>query len=216
MCRSRSFAARAVGTRRVSPIVSLVVWGWVCAFLVTACAFPGSVKPTVKIGLSAPFEGLYRDLGYEVLHAVRLAVRERNAGVGVGQRYPVEVVALNDYNEADRAVEQARKMAVDPGVMGVLGGWSQETREVTRQYELLGLAFLAPDVDITQLEFVYEADPGFAARYAEQSSGVAPGHAAAWAYTAANQLLDAMEESAILDGHPTRSRVREVMKSLVW
>ena len=120
MCRNRSSVSRAVGTRRVFSIVSLVVWGWMSALLVTACAFPGAVKPTVKLGLSAPFEGLYRGLGYEVLHAVQLAVRERNAAGGVDQRFLVEVVALNDYDEADRAVEQARKMTVDPGVLGVL------------------------------------------------------------------------------------------------
>ncbi len=71
----------------------------VACLLLSSCAFPGSVKPTVKIGLSAPFEGLYRDLGYEVLYATRLAVRERNAAGGVAGRYLVELVALNDFNE---------------------------------------------------------------------------------------------------------------------
>ena len=62
-----------------------------CDLLLATCAFPGSVQPTVKIGLSAPFEGLYRDLGYEVLPAVRLAVRERNAAGGVGRSLPGRV-----------------------------------------------------------------------------------------------------------------------------
>ena len=42
----------------------------------TACA-PlvgyGSVPPTLKIGLVAPFEGIDRRLGYEALFAVKLA-----------------------------------------------------------------------------------------------------------------------------------------------
>jgi len=99
----------------------------VCLLLLASCSFPGSVKPTVKIGLSAPFEGLYRDLGYEALHAVRLAVRQRNEAGGLCDRYVVELVALNDFNEPDEAAAQAREMAVDPGVMGVLGGWSAWT-----------------------------------------------------------------------------------------
>jgi branched-chain amino acid transport system substrate-binding protein len=119
-----------------------------CCVLLAACAFPGSVKTTVKIGLSAPFEGLYRDLGYEVLNAVRLAVRQRNEAGGVGGRYLVEQVALNDFNEADEAVRQAHEMAVDPAIVGVLGGWSpQAARAAAPEYERLGLAFLAPQAE---------------------------------------------------------------------
>jgi branched-chain amino acid transport system substrate-binding protein len=120
--------------------------------LLSSCAFPGSVKPTVKIGLSAPFEGLYRDLGYEVLYSVRLAVRERNAAGGVGGRYLVELVALNDFNEPREAALQAREMAVDPGVLAVIGGWSGETaRQSAPEYERLGLPFLTPEGDATAL-----------------------------------------------------------------
>jgi ABC-type branched-subunit amino acid transport system substrate-binding protein len=172
------------------------------------------VKPTVKIGLSAPFEGLDRDLGYEVLHAVRLAVRERNADGGVGQRYLVEFVALNDHNEAEKAVEQARKMAVDPGVLGVLGGWSQETMQAVSEYEQLGLAFLVPDVDIIQSGPLTSADTDFAARYGTLSSGAPPGSAAVWAYSAANRLLDAIDAATLSEGRPTRSGVQGALTSL--
>jgi len=122
--------------------------GLVACLLLSSCAFPGSVKPAVKIGLSAPFEGLYRDLGYEVLYATRLAVRERNGAGGVAERYLVELVALNDFNEPQEAVLQAREMAADPGVLGVLGGWSSLTaRQSAPEYARLGLPFLTPDGD---------------------------------------------------------------------
>ena len=122
--------------------------GLVACLLLSSCAFPGSVKPAVKIGLSAPFEGLYRDLGYEVLYATRLAVREWNAAGGVAGRYLVELVALNDFNEPQEAVLQAREMAADPGVLGVLGGWSSLTaRQSAPEYARLGLPFLTPDGD---------------------------------------------------------------------
>lgn len=124
----------------------------VVCLLLSSCAFPGSVRPTVKIGLSAPFEGLYRDLGYEVLHATRLAVRERNAAGGVAGRYLVELVACNDFNEPQEAALQAREMAADTGVLGVLGGWSSETaRQSAPEYGQLGLPFLSPEGDPTAL-----------------------------------------------------------------
>ena len=184
----------------------------VCLMLVAGCTFPGSVKPTVKIGLSAPFEGLYRDLGYEALHAVRLAVRERNADSGIGKRFLVELVALNDLNEAEKAAEQARKMAVDPDVLGVLGGFSAETAGAARDYDQLGLAYLTPRVDITGKLVSGAVDAEFADRYASESGGAEPGSAAVWAYAAANRLMDAMDVVTRADGQLTRFRVREMLE----
>jgi len=124
----------------------------VACLLLSSCVFPGSVKPTVKIGLSAPFEGLYRNLGYEVLYAVRLAVQERNAAGGVVGRYLVELVALNDFNEPQEAALQAYEMDVDPGVLGVIGGWSAETaRQAAPEYRRLGVSFLAAEGDPAEL-----------------------------------------------------------------
>ena len=211
MHRSGFGSAGSLAVGRVLRNLSLGVCVGLFALLLTACSVPGSVKPTIKIGLSAPFEGLYRDLGYETLYSVRLAVRERNAAGGVGQRYLVELVALNDLNNADKAVEQARKMAVDPDVLGVLGGLSQETEQAASEYEQLGLIFLTPFVDISELDSEVAVDPGFAAQYKLVSGGVAPGAAAVWAYAAANRLLDAMEAATGPSGHPTRSDVRSAM-----
>ncbi len=136
--RSSHYALRLM--HYAGPIVVVVL-------LLAGCSF-GSVPRTVKIGLSAPFEGLYRDLGYEALYAVRLAVRERNESGGVGGSYRVELVALNDLNEVKEATGQAAEMAADPGVLAVIGGWSPQTaRGVAPEYSRLGLAFLAPPAD---------------------------------------------------------------------
>lgn len=183
-----------------------------CVALLAACSLPGSVKPTVKIGLSAPFEGLHRDLGYEALHAVRLAVRQRNEAGGIDGRYLVELVALNDLNEAEEAVVQARKMAVDTGVMGVLGGWSPVAAQAAApEYEQLGLAFLSPGADLTNDQSVQSAAAGFAAEYGVLSGGVPPGSAATWAYAEANRLLDALEAATQADGQPSRIAVRTAL-----
>ena len=183
-----------------------------CVLLLAACCGPGSTKPTVKIGLSAPFEGLHRELGYEVLYAVRLAVRERNAAGGIGQRYLVELVALNDLNEAETAVEQARKMAADPAILAVLGGLSVETAGAAQEYERLGLAFLAPSTDMKWLDSPGTADNSFSERYRSLSGGTAPGPDAVWAYAAANRILDAMDSVAGSRGQLTRSDVLSAMR----
>jgi ABC-type branched-subunit amino acid transport system substrate-binding protein len=97
----------------------------------------------VKIGLVAPFEGRYRDVGYEVIYAVRLAVREQNAAGGVGG-YSVALQAFDDGGDPAQAIEQARKLAADPDVVGVLGHWLQPTTNAAvRAYVEAGIPLLA-------------------------------------------------------------------------
>jgi branched-chain amino acid transport system substrate-binding protein len=100
--------------------------------------------PTVKIGLVAPFEGLYRATGYEVLFAVKLALQERNGGQGLGG-YRVELVALNDFNNPTEATKQARALAADPDIVGVIGHLSSEaTRAALPVYREAELAVVIP------------------------------------------------------------------------
>jgi hypothetical protein len=178
----------------------------------SACVLPGSVKPTVKIGLSAPFEGLHRDLGYEALHAVRLAVQERNAAGGIGGSYWVELVALNDFDEPEQAAAQAEKMAIDPLILGVMGGLSPETAlRASSSYERLGLAFLTPQASDQSAGAALPVDPEFRAAYLTLSGNAPPGPVALWAYGTAVRLLDALDSAARAQGQPTREAVRTVL-----
>jgi branched-chain amino acid transport system substrate-binding protein len=112
--------------------------------LLASCAFPGSVRPTVKIGLVAPFEGRYRYVGYDVIYAVRLAVRETNAAGGVGG-YNVELVAYDDAADPTMAIEQARKLAVDPGVVAAIGHFRPETSGAAADaYAGAGIPLISP------------------------------------------------------------------------
>jgi len=114
--------------------------------LTTACRFPGSARPTVKIGLVAPFEGRYRYIGYDVIYAVRLALREANVTGGVAGYY-VELVAYDDGADSVQAAEQARKLAVDPTVVAAIGHFRQETTEAaTSIYAEAGIPLIAPAV----------------------------------------------------------------------
>lgn len=79
-----------------------------------------STAPQAKIGLIAPFEELYRADGYAVLHAVQLALSQRNSAGGVAG-YQVALVALNDNGRPQEAGLQAQKLALDPAVIAVLG-----------------------------------------------------------------------------------------------
>ncbi len=107
---------------------------------------------------------------------------------------------------------QARKMAVDTGVMGVLGGWSPVAAQAAVPvYERLGLAFLSPGADLTHDESLQPAAAGFAAEYGVLSGGVPPGAAATWAYTEANRLLDALEAATQAEGQPSRIAVRAAL-----
>jgi branched-chain amino acid transport system substrate-binding protein len=117
--------------------------GWLCVLLlltVGGCAATGSTRSIVKVGLVAPFEGLYRPLGYEVLYAVKLAIQECNASGGVAG-YMVELVALNDDNDPTVAAQRAREVAVDPDVVGVIGHFSSPTTlAALEEYQGAGLA----------------------------------------------------------------------------
>ena len=118
----------------------LFILGW----LLSGCAGLGSTRPVVKIGLAAPFEGLHRHLGYDVLYAVKLAVRERNAAGGVGG-HKVELVALDDGSDPTQASLQAGKMIVDADVMGVVGHFSDEAAlAALDEYHRAGLALITP------------------------------------------------------------------------
>jgi ABC-type branched-subunit amino acid transport system substrate-binding protein len=74
----------------------------------------------VKIGLVAPFEGRYRPIGYEAVYAARLAIREINARGGIGGRR-IELVALDDRGEPEKAITAARQLVLDPQVVAVVG-----------------------------------------------------------------------------------------------
>jgi ABC-type branched-subunit amino acid transport system substrate-binding protein len=109
------------------------------------------VRPTVKIGLVAPFEGRYRYVGYDVFYAVRLALHEANEAGGVGARsprpYSVELVAYDDGGDGAMAVEQARKLAADPQVVAAIGHFREETTGAALSaYAEAGIPLVAPAV----------------------------------------------------------------------
>jgi ABC-type branched-subunit amino acid transport system substrate-binding protein len=92
---------------------------------------PSCVRTTpriVKIGLVAPFEGRYREIGYDVIPAARLAIREWASQAGAFG-IAVELVAYDDMGDPEMAVDQARRIIADPQVAIVIGHWRDETTQ---------------------------------------------------------------------------------------
>ncbi len=91
----------------------------------TGCA---SVKPVIKVGLVAPFEGRHRAVGYDAIYSARLAVREINADGGIGG-HRVALVALDDRGDPRLARQAAATLAVDPAVVAVAGHFLADTTD---------------------------------------------------------------------------------------
>ncbi len=73
----------------------------------------------VKIGLIAPFEGLYRESGYEALAAMRSAIADSPLPSQV--RIDILPLALDDSADPQRSGRAAAKMLADPAVAAVVG-----------------------------------------------------------------------------------------------
>jgi len=101
-----------------------------------------SADPVVKIGLVAPFEGRDRAIGYDAIYSARLAVRQINEAGGIaGHR--VALVALDDRGDPELAKQAAASLAVDPGIVVVLGHFLPEITAVAAPvYEQHQLALL--------------------------------------------------------------------------
>jgi ABC-type branched-subunit amino acid transport system substrate-binding protein len=158
-------------------------------------------RPVTKLGLVAPFEGKQRAVGYEILYAVKLALRERNAAGGVAG-WLVELVALNAENDEQRA-EQAHVLGVDPEVTVVLVWRDAASRErVPAHYQQLGLPMFALDAPNN----VIVSDTSFISRYTAISNGVAPSALAVNTYMVTQAALKQVAQSIRAHGKPTRGR----------
>jgi len=123
----------------MSNVAAKVLLTLLATLLVMGCA---SVDPVVKVGLVAPFEGRNRAIGYDAIYSARLAVRQINEAGGVaGHR--VALVALDDRGDPELAKQAAASLAVDPGVVVVLGHFLPEITAVAAPvYEQHQLALL--------------------------------------------------------------------------
>ncbi len=184
----------------------LALWTLCLLLLMVACRAPGATRPTVKIGLVAPFEGRYRYVGYGLFAAVRLALREVNAAGGVGSpAYSVELVAYDDGADPEMARQQAEKLAVDPQVVVVIGHFREgTTRAALPVYAREGIPLIAPVV----LDPVLTSGPGTVIRIGPDADELAArmleGVTAAGLVTDGGPLGEALRRAAAERGFPLR------------
>jgi hypothetical protein len=113
-------------------------------FSLAACV---PTRPVVKIGLIAPFEGIYRQSGYEALAAMRAAIDDSETG-----DLAVMPLALDSSTDPAQARRTMQKLLVDPSVKAVVGPFSPDSAEAVADLLDHGadrwfLPFLPPAVE---------------------------------------------------------------------
>ncbi len=98
--------------RRPCPIPN-IQYLWFLLFVLPLLSSCVSTRPVVKIGLLAPFEGVYRQEGYDALAAMRGALAEQNLS-----GLDVLPLALDSSGDVARA---GQKVLADPSVAAVIG-----------------------------------------------------------------------------------------------
>ncbi len=111
-----SFRQRACSIPAILIILGVLLAGCVGA----------NTLPVYRIGLIAPFEGRYRELGYDMIYAARLALRE-SLTAGTMDDYRVELVAYDDSGDPQQATRQVRALVADPAVLIAIGHARTET-----------------------------------------------------------------------------------------
>jgi len=161
----------------------------------SACDFPGSTKPVLKLGLLAPFEGEYRAEGYQQLYGVKLALQESNLSGGVAG-YKFELVALNHDAQSEKAILQAQALVIDFAVIAVIGDGDDTLADaVAPVYQTAQLAVINPH------EMTGALPANFADDY-RALSGTDPDSQAAQAYLATQAFLSHVEKSVSQHGKP--------------
>jgi ABC-type branched-subunit amino acid transport system substrate-binding protein len=134
--------------------------------LILTLAACGRPRPTIKIALVAPFEGRFREVGYDAFPAMRLALRQQIQAGGLGD-YEVTFVAYNDNADPAFAERVAHNVVLDDSVMAVIGNLrSETTRAAQPVYSQAHLALVAPGVPADQLPsgpYVFRMGPSTAA-----------------------------------------------------
>ena len=157
-------------------------FGLLCtvSLILGACAVTEVVPLQRKIALLAPFEGRYREVGYEALYAIHLALADSDSE-------NVALLAVDDGGTPDMARLRARALVADSQVYGVLvlgyaatdpavlaafddlpvlvtGIWGVDADEanifVLASAEILDLLTVSPSTPITTLAASGEAVTG--------------------------------------------------------
>lgn len=97
----------------------------------------------ILIGVSAPMEDLYTDLGKSILGAAEMAKDKINSSGGINGRM-IEIISCNDKAKITNALECANKF-VKADVSGVIGHLTSQTSiEASKIYSRYGIVQVSP------------------------------------------------------------------------
>lgn len=155
------------------------------AFSLSSCT---STRPVVKIGLLAPFEGVYRQEGYDALAAMRGALAEQNPS-----GLEVLPLALDSSGDVERA---GQKVLADPSVAAVIGPfWASDGLSDPQAFsDDKWMPPYTPSGDGNWAKKVVDAAAAFAER--EGRTLVLAGIPAGWQTTGEKTVADAQEVAA--------------------
>ncbi len=80
--------------------------------IVSACSIV-KTQPISKIALLAPFEGQYREIGYDALYSVRLAFAETNTT-------EIDLLAIDDGGTVELATQRIEALNRDPSIIAII------------------------------------------------------------------------------------------------
>ncbi len=121
---------KTIGVRL--PIATLLM-----TFLLGGCILQAAKPEPVRVGLIASPQGEIGQLGRSTIESAEMAVKEVNdaGGLLVGrQRIPVELIIEDDQNLPEMAVDAARKLIMQDGVVALIG--PQVSRTAIRVSEI--------------------------------------------------------------------------------
>lgn len=99
-----------------------------CIILLLSCACSAKAGAISRIALLAPFEGRYREIGYNALYAARLAFRDFADS-------HIELLAVDDGGRSATAAARARALSQDPLVKAVvILGYAATDAETLRAF----------------------------------------------------------------------------------
>src|SRR5437016_5589847 len=100
--------------------MTAAVWMFACLLSWDSAYAQGVSKTTILIGQSSPFSGSNKELGDDIREGLQACFKQVNDVGGVNGR-TIELVALDDANDAKRSGENARILIEQRGVLALIG-----------------------------------------------------------------------------------------------
>lgn len=119
-------------------------WTFACLLSVGSAYAQGVTKTSILIGQSSPFSGSNKELGEDIREGLQAYFKQINDAGGVNGR-TLELVALDDANDAKRSAENARILIEQRGVLALVGYASATLSLPALPYvEKAKIAFIGP------------------------------------------------------------------------